>query len=172
MQQTIRSVAPQDAAILAALIRRSFRGVAERFRLTPDNCPTHPSNCTEEWITFDLSRGKQFFLLEVGGRPAGCVAITRSDDRTGKIERLAVLPEARRHGCGSLLLEHALQALRGMGLARAELAIIAQHDDLCDWYVRRGFAVTGTREFPHLPFAAAFLSMDLCPPAGQQSLTE
>lgn len=163
MQQTIRSVASQDAAILAALIRRSFRGVAERFGLTPDNCPTHPSNCTEDWIATDLSKGKQYFFLEIGRRPAGCVAITNGEAGTGTIGRLAVLPEARRHGCGTLLLEHALQTLRSMGLARAELAIIAQHSDLCDWYVRRGFAVTGTREFPHLPFAVAFLSMDLCP---------
>lgn len=161
MDRTIRTATANEADVLAALIRRSFRGVAERFRLTPDNCPRHPSNCTAEWITRDLIQGKQYFVLEIGPNPAGCVAIRRSDDRAGEIERLAVLPEFRRGGCGNQLLEHALQVLRDLGLTRAELAIIASHTDLRDWYIRRGFASTGTKEFPHLPFVVEFLARPL-----------
>lgn len=89
------------------------------FHLTPANCPHHPSNCTLAWIDTDLAAGKEYFLLEIDGQPAGCVAAVRHDACTGKIERLAVLPRHRRAGCGGLLLDHALQHLRGMGLTRA-----------------------------------------------------
>jgi GNAT superfamily N-acetyltransferase len=161
MNAAIRPASGQDVEVLSNLISRSFRNVAERFGLTPANCPRHPSNCTPAWIAYDLAAGKQYLLLEIAQAPAGCVAIKRSDARTGKIERLAVLPEHRLAGCGRLLLDRALQTLRDMGLARAELAIIADHTDLRDWYVRRGFLPTGTKRFDHLPFAVSFMQRDL-----------
>lgn len=46
-----------DAAILTGLIRNSYRDVAQRFGLTPQNCPKHPSNCTDDWIRNDFARG-------------------------------------------------------------------------------------------------------------------
>ena len=43
---------------------RAFRGVAERFGLTDENCPRHASNCTADWIEKDMDRGVTYFVLE------------------------------------------------------------------------------------------------------------
>jgi hypothetical protein len=71
----IREANSDDIYLLSGLVRQSYRGVAERFELTPVNCPKHPSNCTDEWIENDFARGVSYFILEHGGIPAGCVAI-------------------------------------------------------------------------------------------------
>ena len=46
-----------DLATLSGLIRNSYRDVAQRFDLKPENCPKHPSNCTDERIRNDFARG-------------------------------------------------------------------------------------------------------------------
>ena len=64
----------RDVSRLTALIRDSYRDVAERFGLTAENCPKHPSNCTEGWIKKDFERGVVYFILERGGTP-GTLAV-------------------------------------------------------------------------------------------------
>ena len=45
MRQTIhiRQATVTDIATLSKIIRLSFRDVADRFGLTPENCPKHPT---------------------------------------------------------------------------------------------------------------------------------
>lgn len=50
----IREANSRDS-ILSGLIRDAFRGVAETFGLTRENCPKHPSNCTDEWIENEIA---------------------------------------------------------------------------------------------------------------------
>ena len=40
----IRKAHSHDVSVLSGLIRDSFCDVAERFGITPENCPKHPSN--------------------------------------------------------------------------------------------------------------------------------
>ena len=63
MTFAIRNATRADIALLATIIRDSFRDVADRFDLTSQNCPTHPSNCTTEWIEKALEKGE----FEVAG---------------------------------------------------------------------------------------------------------
>jgi hypothetical protein len=37
------------------------------------------------------------------------------------------------------------------------VGVIAEHTELVSWYERLGFAQTGTRRFPHLPFTVSYL---------------
>lgn len=158
MHESIRQAGSDDAVTLANVIRQSFQDVAARFALTSANCPTHPSNCTPDWIRTAFSKSKRYFLLEVDNQPAGCIAVASATSPAGQIERLAVPPQVRRRGYGDRLLQHAIQTLRDLGMSRAELSIIADHADLQAWYERRGFAVTAIRQFPQLPFAVAFMA--------------
>jgi hypothetical protein len=67
----IREANSVDISLLSRLVRQSYRDVADRFKLTPANCPKHPSNCTDEWIENDFARGVNYFILEKKGIPAG-----------------------------------------------------------------------------------------------------
>ena len=99
----IREANSDDISLLSGLIRQSYRDVADRFQLTPANCPKHPSNCTDEWIENDFARGVSYFILERRGIPAGCVAIESAESDLCYLERLAVLPPERKKGLGSQL---------------------------------------------------------------------
>lgn len=166
MSIEIRSIRDGDAQLIARLIRRSFADVAQRFGLDAHNCPKHPSNCTVQWVARDIDRGVAYFLLEADGGPVGCAALERANDAMGYLERLAVVPEARQHGFGGKLLDHVATTARRQGLSKIGIGIIAQQNDLKQWYVRRGFLEGETKTFDHLPFDVTLMTLSLGAQAG------
>lgn len=142
-------------------MRDSFRTVAERFGLTAENCPRHPSNCTAEWVESEMDEGVRYFVLEDDDGPCGCVALERRDAETCYLERLAVLPEHRHRGHGRALVQHALAEARRLGAERVELAMIAGDGRLRRWYEEFGFRLKETRTFDHLPFEVTFMGMEV-----------
>ncbi|MFX0070232.1 MAG: hypothetical protein ACFFAO_03990 [Candidatus Hermodarchaeota archaeon] len=69
MSIIIRNAKKDDIDVLTYIIKNSFYDVAKKFSLTIENAPTHPSNCTNEWIitassgptTFSTSRTRRRF---------------------------------------------------------------------------------------------------------------
>ncbi|MBN1655981.1 MAG: GNAT family N-acetyltransferase [Deltaproteobacteria bacterium] len=158
---TIRNASDDDIPLLATLIRTSFRDVAERFGLTAENCPKHPSNCTVDWIGHDLARGRRYFVLEETDGICGCAALEKAGAEDCYLERLAVLPEKRRRGLGQALVEKVIAEARGLGAARVGIGIIAHQNELKRWYEKLGFIEGDTRTFAHLPFEVMFMSRAL-----------
>jgi len=161
MPSAIRSCTPEDASVLAETIRTSFKDVAERFRLTRENAPRHPSNGTEVWIQKDMERGVTYFILENEASVAGCVALEVASPEVCYLERLAVLPQQRRRGFGEALVAHVLSKGRLLGAHRVDIGIIAEHTELKNWYKRLGFVEGESKEFSHLPFRVTFMSYEL-----------
>jgi N-acetylglutamate synthase-like GNAT family acetyltransferase len=157
----IRRATHDDVDVLTDIIRRAFRDVADRFAITPENGPTHPSNCEGAWIESDLSRGVSYFLLIAEGLPCGCVAVEIASPEVCYLERLAVVPERRNEGFGRRLVNRALREGKEAGVTTMSVGIIAKHSEVRDWYGRLGFAEDGERSFDHLPFEVAFLRYDL-----------
>lgn len=154
----MRKAGPQDVTLLCSLIRDSHRDVAERFGLTQENCPRHPSNCTQEWIEKDLLKGVDYYILEHDDTPAGCVAIEQASPEVCYLERLSVLPEQRRNGLGRALVTNVLLKAKMLGACEVGIGIIAQYTELKVWYKKIGFIVGETKEFAHLPFSVTFMS--------------
>ncbi|MGA2286539.1 MAG: GNAT family N-acetyltransferase [Dehalococcoidia bacterium] len=161
VEYVIAEASEGDAELLAALIGESFATVAERFALTPESSPTHPSNCQPEWIQTAFARGVRYYLLRTSGQPAGCVALERVDDDKCYMERLAVLPAYRRRGFGEALVNHIVATAREMGLQAVEIGTIAAQTELRAWYERQGFVATSTRHFESLPFDVTFMRKEL-----------
>ena len=153
----IRQAAETDATLLAGIIQHSFQDVAQRFDLTPENCPKHPSNCTSEWILQDLGRGVKFSLAEKDHSPVGCVALETPSPEIRYLERLAVLPDCRRQGFGRALVAYALSQAKAGGAGVASVGIIATQGELKRWYTNLGFVERETKSFPHLPFRVCFM---------------
>jgi ribosomal protein S18 acetylase RimI-like enzyme len=153
----IREASARDVPLLAGLIRDSFRDVGERFELTPENCPTHPSFCDEEWVGAAMRKGVRFFLLEDDGMKCGCVALEKAGPEVCYLERLAVLPERRRKGHGERLVLHVLEEARMLEASRVEIGIISDQGELKDWYRELGFEEKGRKRFEHLPFEVTFM---------------
>src|SRR5574341_1140350 len=106
MKSKIRICTQEDVGILVKTIRNSFKDVAERFGLTQENAPRHPSNCTEDWIQKDMDRRVTYFVIENENSHVGCVALELVNSKVCYLERLAVLPNQRRQGFGKALVNH------------------------------------------------------------------
>ena len=157
----IRKAQEGEAWLLAELIRNASRDVAERFGITPQNCPKHPSNCREGWVRADLERGCDYFVLENCIGVAGCVALEAAGDGECYLERLAVLPVVRRKGYGAALVRHVLEVARQRAFSRVGIGTIARHWELIRWYRGLGFTPGETKTFPHLPFDVTFMHFSI-----------
>ncbi|MEJ2642765.1 MAG: GNAT family N-acetyltransferase [Desulfosarcinaceae bacterium] len=157
MPPSIVPASPQDIIRITAIIRAAFGVVARRFDLTPENCPKHPSNCTEHWVARDLARGVRYYLARQDRQVVGCVGVERASAETCYLERLAVLPDHQRRGVGAALVSHGLDRAHHLGAKEVGVAIIAAQTELARWYQHLGFTPAGTRRFDHLPFEVAFL---------------
>jgi len=111
-------------------------------------------------------------VLRENGRAVGCARIRRqirgieADQKTDrkneqqplvcwKIERLAVLPEARNRGYGKLIMEWIMRQARSEGIDG--LTMHAQHQ-LIDFYSKLGFRTTGN---PFLEAGIRHISMEM-----------
>ncbi|MBN1560843.1 GNAT family N-acetyltransferase, partial [candidate division KSB1 bacterium] len=157
----IRPATEEDITLLADLVRRSFKDVANQFNITPDNCPTHPSNCTAEWIKNERKKGAEYFILTENGAAIGCAALERANREVYYLERLAVLPAYREHGYGHALVDYCLEQARAHLAKRVETSLIADHWELVEWYRRLGFRFKQRARFHHLPFSVTFMYYDL-----------
>jgi GNAT superfamily N-acetyltransferase len=157
----IKKAGPADVSLLTGLIRDSFRDVAERFGLTLENCPKHPSNYTGEWIKKDLARGVTYYILERDGEPVGCAAIEQASTDLCYLERLAVLPGERCNGFGRALVNNVLIKAATLGAQEVGIGIIAQHTELKEWYRKIGFVEDETKDYEHLPFRVTFMKYTL-----------
>lgn len=160
MPLSIIPASPQDIIRITAIIRTAFGVVARRFQLTPQNCPKHPSNCTENWLARDLARGVTYYLATIERQPVGCMGVEQASPEECYLERLAVLPDYQRQGVGAALVSRGLDRARHLGVRKVGVAIIAAQSELARWYQNLGFTAVGTRRFDHLPFEVAFLTTE------------
>jgi epoxyqueuosine reductase len=160
----IEEVAPGKGIYeCARTIRRSFSTVAAEFGLTIENAPTNPAFLANEAFGAAAARGSVFFGLREGSSLSGCVAIERAKDDQGAfyVERLAVLPARRHRGFGERLMERACAEIAARGGTRALIGIIDENAVLKRWYASMGFAETGKRRFPSLPFTVCFMEKNI-----------
>lgn len=135
--------------------------MAQRFGLTSENCPKHPSNYTKTWVRGDFTRGVDYFILESDGKPMGCGALEMVEDDLCYLERLAVLPQFRRRGHGRRIVDYIMDVANTRGARRMSIGIISAQTNLNQWYRKIGFVEGDTREFKHLPFQVTLMAYDL-----------
>ena len=157
----IREADSNDISLISGLVSECFRDVAERFGLTLENCPKHPSHYTDEWVEKDLARGVNYYVLENDVMALGCVAIEKAGADLCYLERLGVLPEARRNGHGRALADHVISQAKRFGAKQISIGIIADDVELKRWYLKLGFVEGETKEFEHLPFLVLFMTFAL-----------
>jgi predicted N-acetyltransferase YhbS len=164
----LRTATPEDAPLVAEIIRRSFAAQAE---LTGVNPEEHPSSVAFETAQIVLERmqdGEVAVLAHLDDQPVGSVRykVDFDDSRKGHINRLAVLPVFRGQGHGQALMTSAENALRELGVRQIEIAIVADFDRLQAYYEHLGYTPTHKRPVHGLPFEVLFQLKHLSrPPA-------
>jgi ribosomal protein S18 acetylase RimI-like enzyme len=132
LEITIRLYRPDDLAELRQLTVESFAGVTLEQNvedslgvLNGRDWKWRKSRHVDEDVAANPSG---VFVAEAGGRVVGYIS-TRIDRDAGKgrIPNLAVAEEARNHGLGRRLIDHALDYFRKEGLAYAVIETMAQN---------------------------------------------
>ena len=159
MAVSIKKAGSAYISILSDIIRHAYKDVTQRFSLTPENCPKHPSNCTGEWVQSDLDRGVIYYVLERDQDICGCAALEKAGPDVCYLERLSILPQYRRKDLGTMLVHHIFQEAHTLGISNVGIGIIAPQHELKKWYIELGFVEGETKSFDHRPFEVTFLSM-------------
>lgn len=114
-----------------------------------------------EKVRAELHKGVVYYLAEVDGRAIGCVALEKADQYIFYLERLAVLPDARKQGIGEALVRHVFRLAATEEATAVSIAIIAQQTELQRWYEALGFVLVEHKHFAHLPFDVAFMKCEI-----------
>jgi ribosomal protein S18 acetylase RimI-like enzyme len=139
------------------VIADSFATVAKEFKLTKENCPTHPSLVTLKQVQEMKRRGLKLFGLFDGDAQVGFVAVEKKKGHVFAVEKLAVLPEHRHKGRGGELLTFAADYVKNAEGTTLSIGIINESDVLKKWYEAKGFKGTSITKFEHLPFTVCFM---------------
>lgn len=121
----IRKFQEQDRDLLIALWKRVF----------PDD---PPHNDPAQVISAKLSVDDLIFVSEHGGQLVGaCMA--GYDGHRGWLYAVAVSPEVRRNGTGTLLVRAALNELKSLGCIKVNLQIRPTNTAVAEFYKALGF---------------------------------
>jgi GNAT superfamily N-acetyltransferase len=177
----IRAAVPEDAEVLAVLIRDSVLGLG-----SADYSPQQLASALTHLFGVDtrLIEDGTYYVVESEGRPVACGGwsrrrtlfggdqySSRSDDRldpeteAARIRAFFVHPDWARRGIARLLLEHCERAAQAGGFRRLELMATLTGLPL---YERDGFRALERQEL-ELPDGVRFplvrMTRDLCSPS-------
>jgi len=86
------------------------------------------------------------YILEYNGSPAGCVAITHTDEKTAQFRYFFLEPEMRGLGAGHKLIDMAIDFCRQKGYKQVFLWTISAQKVVRHLYGIKGFKMTDTHE--------------------------
>jgi uncharacterized repeat protein (TIGR04076 family) len=153
----IKPLTASDIPVYGEVIRKSFTTVAKDFGWTQENAPGHISFVTNERLAQKHKDGYMPFGYECNGELFGFVSLTDIGDGVFMLNQLCILPTWRHLGYGEKLLDFCKTKTASIGGRIIKLDIIEEKTILKDWYTANGFAHTGTKKFPHLPFTTGYM---------------
>ena len=159
----IREVRHEDLDACAAVIRESFRTVADQFGFTEENAPRFTAFATtEERLTWHMDgEHRLMFLDEEDGTICGYYSLLLRDDGSCELGNLAVLPEYRHRGIGNELLRHSVRTAKEQKCTVMYLSIVEENTVLREWYEQNGAVHTGTEKFDFFPFTCGYMKIHL-----------
>ena len=78
------------------------------------------------------------FVATVEERIVGCV-MCGHDGRRGYLQHLAVAPDFRRRGIGSVLVDCCVHALSRLGIEKTHIDVLAENRDAQEFWIKRGW---------------------------------
>jgi RimJ/RimL family protein N-acetyltransferase len=147
---------------ICSLLQESFKTVAEEYKLTKENSPTHNAFITPPILIKAIDKGLTLFAIYEDSKLLGCVGIAKaSNDDCNYIEKLCVLPTYRHQKIGQQLLNHAVSEIAKRNCNHISIGIIDENKQLKQWYISKGFLEQKVVKFDHQSFTACFLTMDI-----------
>jgi ribosomal protein S18 acetylase RimI-like enzyme len=153
MQLTLRTATLDDAAVVADLVHRAYRGDSSRAGWTTEADLLDGQRIDVGGVEEKIAApgAEVLIALDDTGGIVACCEIEHRPDDIAYFGMFAVEPAMQAGGLGRAVLEHAESRARELwGVRTVEMTVIAQRTELIAWYERRGYARTGdTLPFPY-----------------------
>lgn len=146
-----RLARPGDAAALQPLVHRAYRGDSARGGWTHEADLLDGQRIDAADLESLIADPTQVVVVaEASGAAVGCVQVSNRGEGLAYLGMLTVDPALQGAGLGRALIDQAERVAKDrFGAKRIEMTVIVQRTELIDWYVRRGYALTGERRpFP------------------------
>lgn len=145
----MRPATEADIPALHALVESAYRGESAKRGWTHEADLLGGQRTDSEALAAVIADPAQVVLLaEEGAALIGCVQIADKGGACAYLGMLTVRPDLQSAGLGRRLIEAAEAHARNAFTARLmQMTVIKQRGELIDWYVRRGYALSG-REAP------------------------
>ncbi|QDC37552.1 GNAT family N-acetyltransferase [Sphingobium fuliginis] len=148
----IRLARPSDLPRLHPIIERAYRGDTARQSWAIETAPPATPRTSIAALEAILADPTERLLVapDPDDAPIGCVHISDRGDGRACLGLLCVDPALQSGGLGHRLIAAAEQlAATAFGTRRMEMTVISTHDNLIQYYRRRGYRPTGeTRPYP------------------------
>ncbi len=153
MTLTFRIAATDDVDDVLALVRLAYRGEESRASWTSEADLIDDQRIDHAGVSAKITDPTGMVLLAATPDDplvACCEVVRRSAD-VGYFGMFAVRPTAQAGGLGrTVLAEAERRARETFGVSTMEMTVIGQRTELINWYVRRGYTLTGEhRPFPY-----------------------
>jgi GNAT superfamily N-acetyltransferase len=150
---TFRTAGVEDVDDVLDLVRLAYRGPQARKTWTSEADLIDDQRIDRDGVLAKVTDPSGVVLLvAVDDDPlvACCELVQRTTD-VAYFGMFAVRPAAQAGGLGRLVLAEAERyAQTTFGVSTMEMTVIGQRVELIDWYVRRGYTLTGEhRPFPY-----------------------
>jgi ribosomal protein S18 acetylase RimI-like enzyme len=145
----MRAAVASDVPALLALVESGFRGDSAKRGWTHEADLLGGQRTDADALLAMIADPAQTMLLaEEGGALRGCVSIADKGEGRAYLGMLTVDPALQGAGLGRKLVDGAeAYARENLGARVMEMTVIKQRQELIDWYLRHGYALTG-REAP------------------------
>lgn len=74
-----------------------------------------------------------------------------------KLEDIIILPEYRKLGYGTCLLDYCKKKALELGVRKVVLGMIDDNIRLRNWYIKNGFVNTGYKKYENAPFTVGYM---------------
>lgn len=154
----LREANDADVPRLRALINSAYR---ELWDLGMNYTGTYQD---EEITRERLGKGRGF-VLESDGELLATVLLSRKNEITGRdsayISQLAVAPNLKKKGLGSLLMDHCEDLARNERIPCVQLDTAQPASHLVSWYLSRGYRIVGRKQWDGKTYASWIFERDL-----------
>lgn len=142
---TIRTAQPQEAQKISELVNSAYRGESSRQGWTTEADYLGGQRTDPEMIQEMLAKpDAQILVLENEKFFLGCVYLEKKPDRM-YLGMLTVSPSLQNKGFGHQLLVAAEKTALSQNLKFMEMWVISLRESLINYYLRRGYKLTGKR---------------------------
>ena len=147
-----RAATRDDAADIAALVNRAYRGEESRKGWTTE-ADLLGGQRIDTALILELMESSFFRLAYDGESLVGSMQIEVLDAHTAELGMLAVAPERQDQGIGRQMLDEGEAFIRDqLELDGIRMRVLHQREPLLRWYERNGYQRTGaTSPFPKSP---------------------